>query len=96
MTTTQLTQNRYSAETVIADVGYLRAEEEQAIGVILGDDAVLNFVACCNELHLYWQTSADTMDSAVEDVRATLREATRATGVVSPRISHFEVRQIGQ
>lgn len=86
----------YSIESVVTDVGYLRARERMEIRTVLGLGSHVTFDRVNRQVHLHWNVDADTLEDAIEKARNLLRIAKHATGVHVPHVSHFSVREICQ
>lgn len=85
---------RYSIETVIEGVGWLKRQEERAIQQILGTGSGIYLDEHTHQLHFAWDLAAATMDEAIDLGRTTHHSAKAATGVYVPRTSLFVVREI--
>lgn len=92
------TPNRYDywIQAVIAGVGWVTDHERDTVAAALGADAIVFFNQSAQQINLAWPLTGDTMNDAIDDARATLRKATEATGVTSPRLIAFEIREIGR
>lgn len=88
-----LSQGRYAISTVIADVGWLSRDEIKDITAQI-DGGRCNFDGHTQQLHLYWEVLADTMDEVIDLSRAMLRRARDASNVCSPRTIAFDIREI--
>jgi len=86
----------YSVESIIHGVGYLRPAEERALREILGTDADFSYDTVTAQIHLHWLASGDSLFTILDEARSTLRDATDATGVFSPRTKSFSVREIDE
>lgn len=95
MTSNPLNQRRYAVNAVVADVGWITDQEKDDVATII-EDGVVHFTSDLQQLHLYWALLADTMSSALEEAKTTLRRAVEATGVACPRTRSFHVDEAGQ
>lgn len=92
MTANPLSQRRYAATAVIADIGWITDDEKHAVTTAINGS--VHHTTDLQELHLHWRFIADSFDPAVEQARRALRAAAEATGAFCPRTSQLDIREI--
>jgi hypothetical protein len=100
MTTNPLNQHRYAVNVTVTSVGWITDREKTDVTAQLDDglgngDAIVYFTSDLQQLRLYWQLLADSMDDALREANSTLRSATAATGVTCPQVRSIHVDEIG-